>query len=151
MPRTRFYAAGLLGSLAGGLHLVTQTKIAFEALLGKISFLHRCAYRASRLCPMTAVREAARFRKLFNIGKGGINSYVGIPQRKTPHPRHVNDAATAGNSHHFARNRRMPPFSVAFSHRPRRLDLGAYQQIHETRFPDAAFAQKHADAPGRHA
>ena len=69
MPGARFYAAGFLGSLASGLHLVTQAKVAFEALLGKTSLLHGRTYRAPRLGPMTAVRETAGFGKFFDIGK----------------------------------------------------------------------------------
>ena len=151
MPGARFYAAGFLGSLASGLHLVTQAKVAFEALLGKTSLLHGRTYRAPRLGPMTAVRETAGFGKFFDIGKCSVNSYIGIPQRKAPHPRHIDDAAAAGDSHHFTRNRRMSAFPVAFSHESRRLNFGTDQQIHKTRFTNAAFAQKHANAAGRHA
>ena len=68
---------------------------------------------------------------------------------KAAHARHIDNAASARNRDHFARNRRVATLAIALANGARCLHIASDQQVHQARFADAAFPQQHGDAAFR--
>ena len=149
MTLARTNALRLFIALFGLTNLAAQTKIAVIALLGKLARLHSSAHRTSRLRFMSAIAESTLFGELLHIDECGLDARIGIPQGKTAHARHINNAASTRNRNHFARNRRVATLAIALANGARCLHIASDQQVHQARFADAAFSQQHGDAAFR--
>ena len=137
MTLARTNALRLFIALFGLTNLAAQTKIAVISLLGKFARLHSSAHRTPWLRFMSAIAESTLFGELLYIDECSFDARIGIPQGKTAHARHIDNAASARNRDHFARNRRVAALAIALANGARCLHIASDQQVHQARFADA--------------
>ncbi len=80
--------------------------------------------------------------ELFDVAEHATQTHVGIPKRNRAQSGGVDEQATAGKRHQFARRRRVPAALVVRAHVTGRLHVGADECVHERRLPNTGRADQ---------
>ena len=110
----------------------------------------RTAHPGSASCRQSRNRHCSASGS--DINECSLDARIGIPQGKTAHARHLDNAASTRNrAIHFARNRACRADACPSPSRtaPVACTIASDQPVHQARFADAAFPQQHGDATFR--